>query len=68
MNCPSFSAAPRILVRLETSLRTLASDMNTLPSDPPPAERFTVSVAAPQLSDAANARPISTVNTYNEHV
>lgn len=55
MNCPSLSAAPRIRLSVATSRRTLASDMNTLPSPPPPAVRRIVSVAAPIPSDAANA-------------
>ena len=56
MNCPSFSAAPRILVRLDTSRRTLASDMNTLlPCELPPAVRRIDSDAAPHDNEAARA-------------
>lgn len=57
MNWPSFNAAPLILVRLDTSRRTLASDMNTLlPWVPPPtAVRRIDSDAAPQDNEAASA-------------
>lgn len=57
MNCPSFSAAPLILVRLDTSRRTLASDMKTLlPCELlPPAVRRIDSLAAPHDRDAASA-------------
>jgi hypothetical protein len=56
MNCPSFNAAPRILPSVETSLRMLASLMNTLlPEGVPPVDRLKPSEAAPQPIDAARA-------------
>jgi len=56
MNCPSFNAAPRIRPRVETSLRILASLINTLlPEAVPPVDLLRPSEAAPQPMDAARA-------------
>jgi hypothetical protein len=56
MNCPSFNAAPRIRPRVETSLRILASLINTLlPEAVPPVDLLRPSEAAPHPIDAARA-------------